>query len=289
MGNRRAGLTLLEIAIASILLVAIFGATFAILMSSSEHATAEEAQVQLENRAREVINQIAADLRQTTWNKVYVGGGGIALIQARPSSGVSLVEGPSEPDPLPLPPAGSRFYQYPDANRSSIAPPTGFTPGKNLAYNPSFPQWMQFPYSDIQFRMLGVDNAGWSVATFKSSPDSYWTRRVRYQLAMDIGEDVGATPHPDGIDNNQNGLVDESIIVKTEDTLSATGVVVKSTTTTICRDVVANGFQIYMPAWGADANKVVVTLTLEKRDPKFSKYADQKITKQVKISVSMRN
>jgi hypothetical protein len=106
---------------------------------------------------------------------------------------------------------------------------------------------------------------------------------------MDIGEDVGPTPHPDGIDNNKNDLVDESIIVKTEDTLSATGAVIKSTTTTICRDVVANGFQIYMPAWGADANKVVLTLTLQKKDPKFTKVSDQKITKQVKTSVSLRN
>jgi hypothetical protein len=289
MHKRRAGLSLLEVAIASILLVVIFGVTFALLMSSSEHAAAEEAQVQLEYRAREVINQIAADLRQTTWDKVTVGGGGVALTPVKPSAGALLIEGPSEPDPLPPPPTGSRYYQYPDLTRSSVAPPVGLAAGKNLTYNPTYTKWMQFPYTDIQFRMLGVDNAGWTIATYKSAPNSYWTRRVRYQLAMDIGEDGGSPPHPDGIDNNNNELIDESIIIKTEDTLDAAGAVVRTSTTTICRDVVANGFQIYMPAWGTDANKVVVTLTLEKRDRKYSKFADQKITKQVKTSVSLRN
>jgi len=287
--NRRSGVTLLEIAIASILLVIIFGIVFALLMSSSDHAASQEAEVELENRAREVINQIAAELRQTTWDKVLVGGGGVALAQVKPAAGASLIEGPSEPDPLPAPPVGSRFYQYPDANRSLVAPPSGLPAGKNLKYNPTYAQWMEFPYSDIQFRMLGVDNAGWSVSKFKSDPNSYWTRRVRYQLAMDAGED-GLTPsRPDGIDNNKNELVDESILLKTEDQLDASGAVVKSTTTKICSDVVGNGFQIYMPAWGTDANKVVVTLTLEKRDRKYSKYADQKIMKQVKASVSLRN
>jgi len=294
MKNRRSGLSLLEVAIASILLVLIFGIAFALLMSSSEHAAAQELNVELENRAREVINQIATDLRQTTWDKVSVGGGGIALALVKPAVGPSLVEGPSEPDPLPNPPAGSRFYQYPDALRSAVAPPLGTAAGKNLTYNLAYPQWMQFPYTDIQFRMLGVDNTGWNINTHKSNPSAYWTRQVRYRLAMDLGEGSDAVPpvnpaRPDGTDNNNNELIDESILVKTEDTLDAAGVVIKSVTTTICRDVVANGFQVYLPAWGKDANKVVLSLTLEKRDRKYSKNSDQKIMKQVKISVSLRN
>jgi len=286
--NRRLGLTLLEIAIASILLVVIFGVAFALLMSSSDHAAAREAELQLENRAREVVNQVASELRQTTWDKVYVGGGGIAsLLQVKPPSGINLIEGPSEPDPLPNPPTGSRYYQYPDANRSSVAPPTGFTPGKNLTYSATFNKWMQFPYTEIQFRMMTADNAGWDLTTFKSSPNTYWTRRVHYQIGMDDGE--GA--QPDGIDNNNNELIDESVLYRIEDTLDAAGnpIAGKTSKSVICRDVVANGFQCYMPAWGPDANKIVLTLTLEKRDRKYSKYADQKITKQVKISVSLRN
>jgi type II secretory pathway pseudopilin PulG len=288
MMPRRAGLTLLEVAIASILLVVIFGVAFAILMSSSDHAVASEAELQLENRAREVINQVASELRQTTWDKVYVGGGGIPnLLQVKTASGGSLIEGPSEPDPLPAPSAAARFYQYPDANRSSVAPPTGFTSGKNLTYNASFPKWMQFPYTEIQFRMLGVDNTGWTPSTFKASPDSYWTRRVHYRLDMDEGEGT----YPDGVDNNKNGLVDESVLTRIEETLDAAGNPIpgKTTQSIICRDIVANGFQIYMPAWGPDANKIVLTLTLEKRDPKYAKYANQRIMKQVKISVSLRN
>jgi hypothetical protein len=286
--NRRSGLSLLEIAIASILLVVIFGVAFALLFTSSDHAAAREAELQLENRAREVINQLGSELRQTTWDKVFVGGGGIAsLIQVKPASGTSLIEGPSEPDPLPSPPTGSRFYQYPDASRSSVTPPTGFTAGKSLTYNGSNARWMQFPYTEIQFRMMAADNAGWDLATFKTSPNTYWTRRVYYQLGMEDGEGSA----PDGIDNNKNELVDESVLYRIEDTLDASGNVIagKTKKSIICRDVAANGFQCYMPAWGPDANKIVLTLTLEKRDRKYSKYADQKIVKQVKLSVSLRN
>jgi type II secretory pathway pseudopilin PulG len=288
MKNRRSGLTLLEIAIASILLIVIFGIAFALLLSSSDHAAAREAELQLENRAREVINQIGSELRQTTWDKVSVGGGGIPnLLAVKPASGASLIEGPSEPDPLPVPPTGSRYYQYPDASRSSVTPPAGFAAGKNLTFNLTNPKWMQFPYTQIQFRMMAADNAGWELSTFKSSPNSYWTRRVYYRLDMDADEGTA----PDGVDNNKNELTDESVLVRIEDTLDASGNAIagKTTKSILCRDVVANGFQCYMPAWGPDANKIVLTLTLEKRDRKYSKNADQKITKQVKLSVSLRN
>jgi len=288
MKNRRSGLTLIEIVIASILLVVIFGVAFALLMSSSEHVAERESELQLENRAREVLNQMGSELRQTTWDKVFVGGGGIpSLLQVKPASGTTLVEGPSEPDPLPNPPAGSRFYQYPDASRSLTTPPTGFRAGKNLTYNSINNKWMQFPYTEIQFRMMAADNAGWNLNTFKTTPDAYWTRRVYYQLGMDEGEGSA----PDGIDNNNNELVDESVLYRIEDTLDASGNVIagKTKKSIICRDVVANGFQCYMPAWGPDANKIVLTLILEKRDRKYSKYADQRIMKQVKLSVSLRN
>src|SRR6185503_14220731 len=140
---------------------------------------------------------------------------------------------------------------------------------------------------EIQFRMMAADNAGWDLATFKTSPNAYWTRRVYYQIGMEDGE--GA--QPDGVDNNKNELVDESVLYRFEDTLDASGNVIagKTVKSVICRDLVANGFQCYMPAWGPDANKIVLTLTLEKRDRKYSKYADQKFTKQVKLTVSLRN
>jgi len=63
--KRRSGLTLIEIIIASLILAAVFGIAMMLLLSSSKHVETQQAAMNLEMEAREVLNQITQDLRQT--------------------------------------------------------------------------------------------------------------------------------------------------------------------------------------------------------------------------------
>lgn len=63
--KRRSGLTLIEIAIASVILAAVFGIAMMLLLSSSKHVESQQVVMNLEMEAREVLNQITQDLRQT--------------------------------------------------------------------------------------------------------------------------------------------------------------------------------------------------------------------------------
>jgi type II secretory pathway pseudopilin PulG len=65
MRNCRGGLTMLEVMIAAILLAAVFAMTFAVIWSSTETVSRAEVSVQLEALARETLNQIVGELRQT--------------------------------------------------------------------------------------------------------------------------------------------------------------------------------------------------------------------------------
>src|SRR6185295_14084691 len=112
MKKRRAGFTLLEVVIAAALLIAVFGIAFMLLLSSSETVAAGQIQVELEGRARDVLNQIVADLRQSK----------LAMISVGSSNGATLIAlapgGRSAPVPLPYPtgnrPGFKLWYQFPN-------------------------------------------------------------------------------------------------------------------------------------------------------------------------------
>lgn len=291
MKKRRGGFTLLEVIIASVLLLAVFGIAFMLLLSSSENVAAAQIGVELEGRAREVLNQIASDLRQSKLAQIKVGSSnGATLIALAPG-------GRSAPVPLPYPtgnrPGFKLWYQFPNDPTSEPASVNQSTIPFQLAYSGS---QITYPYSDLQIRMPGVSDTGWTIANQKANPDSYWTRRVRYRLVMDTGEAnstvtmaslVAGTPdsqYMNNTDNNQDGRIDECAILKIEETLDAAGNPIRTNPTIICRDVKQNGFQIYMPLTGQDANKIIISLLLEKKDPKV-KY--KTIFKMVQTSVSL--
>src|SRR5262245_19503361 len=62
--NRQAGLTMLEVIIASIILTAIVGMSAYLVWSSSRSVSSSEAALQLENTGREFLEMITTELRQ---------------------------------------------------------------------------------------------------------------------------------------------------------------------------------------------------------------------------------
>lgn len=259
MRKRQSGLTMLEVIIAAVLLSAVMAMTFAIMSSSSDQVAAAQVALELEERAREVLNQITKDLRQSSSSKILAGGGGTTPALTKKAD--------TSTDSPPTPPTAPLAEEF------------------NISVSPNN-VWMTYPYTDISIRMpQEANDPAWSPTTFASTPEAYWTRRSRYELVMDMGEE--AIGHPNGVDDNANGLVDEQAIKKYEYTLDALGNVTKTVTSVICRDVQRNGFQVRFIASGQNAGKVKISLTLEKRDPKARNKPT--IVKTVETFIDLRN
>lgn len=71
--SRQAGLSILEVMIASLILAAIVAITFSILASSSAHVEATQITLKMESDARELLNQITKDLRESRFSLVKTG------------------------------------------------------------------------------------------------------------------------------------------------------------------------------------------------------------------------
>ncbi|HLF92655.1 MAG TPA: type II secretion system protein [Planctomycetota bacterium] len=227
MKKRQAGLTMIEIIIASVIMAALFAITLLLLTRSSKHVETEQINLNLEMEAREVVNQIGLDLRQSRLDM--------------------LTQGPSAVAISPLTSANDTTT-YPDLWCR--------TPGKTSSM------------TSAQY-----------LTAHKTNPDGLWTRRVRYFLAAEPGES-----NTDSVDNDRDGLVDESVIKKTEFVLNATGGVVSSSTSTICHFVKKSGLTFLVPF--TNPGKVQITLTLEKPDPSVK---GRIIAKTVQTTIDLRN
>lgn len=135
-------------------------------------------------------------------------------------------------------------------------------------------------YSDFQFRLPGKLPAGTRpLEEYRQNPDRLMTQRIRYAWVTDPGE----TPN-DGVDNNNNGVVDEGILQKTEQDLDTSGNVLATRTSRICWDLKKNGLAFKVPSTGS--GRVEITVDLEKVDPKNRK---TKMTRTVQTTVELRN
>src|SRR5262245_55034494 len=73
MRRRDRGLTLLEVAIASAVLGMVTVMTYLIVFASSDSAQVQTAQLALDGRARETLEEIARDLRMSDGNALWTG------------------------------------------------------------------------------------------------------------------------------------------------------------------------------------------------------------------------
>jgi type II secretory pathway pseudopilin PulG len=68
-----AGVTMLEVLIAGVILASIFSITWYLISSSADHVSREESRLSLETQAREALERFTTDLRQTRFTTVKDG------------------------------------------------------------------------------------------------------------------------------------------------------------------------------------------------------------------------
>lgn len=250
--SRQAGLSMVEIMIATGILAAIIAATFAILTKASSHAESTQITLKMETDAREALDQIIKDLRESRLSLLQVG----SATQLKAGTATS----PIVADGLPV--------------------------------------------VGIQFRLPGLKT---DLKAYTAGSDQIFTRKVSYYWESDPRD-----PR-DGKDNDNNGVIDEGVLVKREVTVDGTGAELpvgspKVTITRICSSVrlsthipatpqfimyedaskiqLLPGLQFFAPA--GTTNTITVKLRLEKGDPRDPKKYPV-LMKLVESSVDLRN
>ncbi len=93
--QRQAGLSILEVLIASLILAAILAITFSILASSSAHVETTQITLKLESDAREALNLIIKDLRESKFS--FVRTGSLTELKGGAASAVIVADGKIHP------------------------------------------------------------------------------------------------------------------------------------------------------------------------------------------------
>jgi hypothetical protein len=301
--RRRSGLTLLEVVIASIILTAVFGMTAYMIWSSSKHTETTEAALQLEASARAFMDALAKDVQQTRLDLVNK----VDTTQLIPvdSTSLKLLATPGTavvPD-----------YYNPTAQAATPGPPA--TPAYPVKLHTDALGNNVADFDGIRFRLPGspmdltpANAKNFDLKSFKTNTDApNWLYEVQYWWEIDSVSGVnegkaGAGPKGfvrDGIDNNQNGVVDEGIVYKLETWYKPDGTLDRRTQTVACRDVKSLAFYIPQRKWnGTDwagdiyttpPNQIIATVTVERADPLYPKHPDRNIVRTVSTVIDVRN
>lgn len=293
MPRRLAGLTMLEVLIASLILVAIVAMSSWLVWQASDNVATAEAALKLENQAREVLELFTQELRQskmTTIRKVDRNSISVSPTAFYPPGnppvpGNNALTTPNPPVSTPL------AYQPFDAIRFRLPGPSMDLTKKNANFNAS--------------------SSNFDMKKFSTNQDSAWTYEVMYWWEIDNSNlksegNPGTGPNgfaPNGIDDNGNGLIDEGVIKKIESWYDTAGVLIRRTQSVVARDVkydnvagigclkfsVPNQDAVGQPYAPGAEKSIQVSLTLQKRDPRYPKDSKRVIEKTVSTTIEVRN
>jgi len=200
--DSRRGLTMLEVLVASVILVAVVVMVFMVMSGASNQTATETAHMAMKEKAAKLLEEIAAELRMAKADTItFVGA------------------------PIPN-------TTFPDTTNNNVATPINplgvFNPA--ISPNAKCPQVVPIAanyqrYEGITFRTMptdsmktvGVNKVPVNDFDFNSRKPVY-SRTVVYQSDVEQLEagQVAESVVPDGIDNNGNVLVDERRLMKQE-------------------------------------------------------------------------
>jgi hypothetical protein len=203
----RRGLTMLEVVVATVILVAIVGMVFVVMSGASNQTTKETANMMMQEKAAKLLEEIAAELRMAKADTIQPVGAPIpnitfvdaAINQATPINPVS----------------GPPFDTV--VSTSARTPLHSGSP----ALAPNYKRYEGITFKTMptdSMKTVGVNKVPVNDFDFVSKKPVY-SRTVVYQVAPEL-PNAGATAEdvvtPDGKDNNQNVLIDERRLMRQE-------------------------------------------------------------------------
>lgn len=309
--SREAGLTMLEVVIAAVILALIVGMTSWMVWSASSHITTSEVAIQLEMSTREVLGAMTKEIHQSKMSKIEMVDTAVAI----PCDGKSIdiaspTPGMAVTYPVwnPLLPTKNKFdgirFRTPGVMLDLTAvDKNGEVNGKK---HPDFVM-VNNTNADLNGKPLPTDKTktydNFDLKKFKDSQGtsnaSRWLYEVQYWWEIDNTGlkpegDGGAGPNlyvANGKDDDDDGVIDEGVIRKMETWYNSDMTVQRRTVSTILRDVV--DFKMWIPgnpSWVVPTPGEDPTLaTSYKYDPtlsanQFSSGAEQNLVISITVS-----
>jgi len=246
----QAGLTMVEVIVAAIILTAIVGMSAYLVWTSSRSVSSAEAGLQLENTAREALNVMVTELRQA--RRLQIAKVTTTTIRTEP--------------------------QFGNVHSYAVTDPKLGTP-----VSPA-PEGVDF--DGLRFQLVDPRNT-FNLDAFKNSSERTYIVQYWWQLEYDEQKDPkGGGIGPNGreanlVDDNKNGVVDEGVLMKMETWFEADGVTIDANLgrqiTTVLRNVKRLRFRLPAATTAADvvagkpnlnANRIEIAIDLEIMDPK---------------------
>jgi hypothetical protein len=247
--SARAGLTMIEVVVAAIILTAIVAMSSYLVWSSSRAVASSEAGLQLENTAREALDIMVQELRQAKRTGI---------------SSVNLVTLRTDP-------------QFGNLHNRTVGDPK-----LGIAVSPC-PEDTDF--DGIRFELVDPRNT-FNVNDFKNSQERTYIIQYWFQVEYDeqqLPAGVGAGPNgrlPNLVDDNRTGVVDEGTIMKMETTFAPDRVTIEERkTSTVLRNVKRLRFRVPSATSAADiaagkpaykSDRIEIRIDLEIQDPKHN-------------------
>lgn len=318
-----AGLTMLEVVVASIILAALVTMSSYLVWNTSRSVSSSEVGVQMEIQAREFITQLQKEFHQTSFkfNQVWSVDwdatlpsplpltafnpgtptpGTKNLYAAKVSVAYPAADGVIPNGPLPAPVA-TVFH----ALRFKIPGKTMDLTTLNANYDAPVPSGQQKNFDlkgYLKAQSLSVDPPDYTTEI------QYWWEFDQTN-AVNEGSLTGTGPigpggfRATGTDRNGNGVRDEGVVKRLETTYDVNGNVLKRTVSTVLRDVqwdaANNRPALVFCVPGADPagtaypsgaeRRLFVSVTLERADPQNAKKKERNYVKQIATYMDVRN
>jgi len=306
--SREAGLTMLEVVIATVILTVIVGMASWLVWSASNHVTTTEVTVQLEMSARELLGMMTKEIHQSKINRIEMLDTTLPIPCDAKSVDISM---PTPGKPVaytqwsPLDPTKNKFegirFRTPgpmmdltavdkDGLVNGKKPPHDMVNSVNADLNgKKIPSRPTETYDNFDLKKF-KDSQG-------DSTSSRWLYEVQYWWEIDntglTNEgDIGTGPNgyvPNLKDDDGDGVIDEGVVKKMETWYNSDLTVKQRTVSVVLRDVI--DFKVYVPgipSWvvpnpGKDPTKKASY----KYDPEanvFSAGAEQNVVISVTVS-----
>jgi Tfp pilus assembly protein PilE len=308
--GRQAGLTMIEVVIASVILTVIVGMSSYLVWSSARTVSSSEAAMQAELQAREFLSTLTKELhqskmvtlRQVNWDSTLTVTPATAF-----KSPYSATPGTAVPyAPCTVVPAYSGAIKIPATGVYL----TGLTTFNAIRF--------KLPGTTMDLTTLNANHdtnaTNFDLKAYKNGANltnADFTYEIQYWWELQPDESSSPTTpgnapnglFPDGKDNNWNNVTDEGVIKKIETWYDIAGAVIRRTQSIVCRDVqwdaVNNRPGLVFSVPGADAGgtayaagsekRLFVSLTIEKADPRYPKDPKKNIVKTVTTFIDVRN